>query len=90
MTHSEDQETGADEGSVEGFAGIIAERREKLDRLRSAGINPCPPSFPDREDISSVLATHEGLEAGAETDSVHRIAGRISGRRGHGKASSSR
>ena len=75
-----------DEGSVEGFAGILAERREKLDRLRAAGVNPFPPSFPEREDIASVLDSHEGLEAGAETESVHRVAGRITGRRGHGKA----
>ncbi|OJU93973.1 MAG: lysine--tRNA ligase [Solirubrobacterales bacterium 67-14] len=65
---------------------MLAERREKLDRLRAAGVNPFPHSFSPREDIAAVLAAHEGLEAGAETDSVHRIAGRITGRRGHGKA----
>ena len=31
-------------------------------------------------------AAHEGLAPGAETESRHRVAGRISGRRGHGKA----
>ena len=34
-------------------------------------------------------AAHEGLAAGIETDSRHRVAGRIVGRRGHGKAASS-
>ncbi|MCB0863338.1 MAG: lysine--tRNA ligase [Solirubrobacterales bacterium] len=86
MTDSENREEKPDEGSAEGFAGILAERREKLDRLRASGVNPFPHSFPAREDIASVLAAHEGLEAGAETDSVHRITGRITARRGHGKA----
>ena len=66
--------------------GLLAERRAKLDRLRSAGIEPFPHNFPDREEINTVLGAHEGLEPGTETDSVHRVAGRITGRRGHGKA----
>ena len=79
MTGSESQEN---EGAgAEGFAGILAERREKLDRLRAAGTDPFPPSFPDREDIGTVIERHEGLEAGTETDVVHRVAGRITGRR---------
>lgn len=85
MTENGNQETPGEE-SVEGFAGILAERREKLDRLRAAGVNPFPASFPDREEIGSVISRHEGLEPGAETESVHRVAGRITGRRGHGKA----
>lgn len=65
---------------------LLAERRQKLDRLREAGIEPFPHSFEGREEIAGVLAAHEGLEAGVETDSIHRVAGRIVGRRGHGKA----
>ena len=86
MSDSENQEPGGEDSPAEGFAGILAERREKLDRLRAAGVDPFPHSFPQREEIASVLDAHQGLEAGAETDSVHRIAGRIAGRRGHGKA----
>ncbi|MCB0870523.1 MAG: lysine--tRNA ligase [Solirubrobacterales bacterium] len=86
MSEAGSQEDSAEEGAGEGFAGILAERREKLDRLRAAGVNPFPPSFPDREEIDRVLSAHQGLEAGAETRSVHRVAGRITGRRGHGKA----
>ena len=86
MSDSENQEPGGADSPAEGFAGILAERREKLDRLRAAGVDPFPHSFPQREEIASVLDAHQGLEAGAETDSVHRIAGRIAGRRGHGKA----
>jgi lysyl-tRNA synthetase class 2 len=65
---------------------VLAERREKLERLRAAGVEPFPHSFPGRVDIASVRAEHEGLEAGVETDSAYRVAGRIVGRRGHGKA----
>jgi lysyl-tRNA synthetase class 2 len=65
---------------------LLAERRQKLERLRDSGVDPFPQSFEGREEIGGVLDRHEGLEAGAETDSVHRVAGRIVGRRGHGKA----
>ncbi|MGK2956181.1 MAG: lysine--tRNA ligase [Solirubrobacterales bacterium] len=65
---------------------LLAERRQKLDRLREAGIDPFPHTFTGREEIATLLAQHEGLEAGAETDVIHRVAGRVVGRRGHGKA----
>lgn len=45
MSEAENQEAGTEEGQVEGFAGILAERREKLDRLRAAGVDPFPHSF---------------------------------------------
>jgi lysyl-tRNA synthetase, class II len=44
-----------------------------------------PTRFPDREDIASVRAEAEQLEPGEEHDSAQRVAGRILGRRGHGK-----
>jgi lysyl-tRNA synthetase, class II len=65
---------------------LLRERREKLERLRGAGIDPFPHSFPDREEIAEVRRAHEGLVAGSETESRHRVAGRIVARRGHGKA----
>ncbi|HVY96002.1 MAG TPA: lysine--tRNA ligase [Solirubrobacterales bacterium] len=65
---------------------VLRDRREKLERIREAGIDPFPHEFSGREDIGEVRAAHQGLEAGMETDSRHRVAGRISGRRGHGKA----
>jgi len=82
----ESETSGADGRPGEGFAGILAERREKLDRLREAGVEPFPHAFPAREEIAGVIAEHDGLEPGVETDSVHRVAGRITARRGHGKA----
>ena len=65
---------------------LLAERRAKLERLRADGIDPFPHSYPDREQIASLREAHTGLPAGEETESVHRIAGRIAARRGHGKA----
>jgi lysyl-tRNA synthetase class 2 len=41
--------------------------------------------FPDRDDVASVRAEAEMLEAGAEGPETRRLAGRILGRRGHGK-----
>ncbi len=36
--------------------------------------------------MSDVLARHAGLSDGEETDEQYRLAGRLTGRRGHGKA----
>jgi lysyl-tRNA synthetase class 2 len=68
------------------LSDVLADRRAKLERLREAGIDPFPPQFGEREDISEVRAAHEGLAPGIETESRHRVAGRLVGRRGHGKA----
>jgi lysyl-tRNA synthetase class 2 len=65
---------------------VLEDRREKLERIREAGIEPFPHEFSGREDIAEVRAAHQGLAAGIETDSRHRVAGRIVARRGHGKA----
>ncbi len=66
---------------------LLAERRAKLERLREQGIEPFPHEFPERTEIAEVRERHEGIEAGAETDDRVRIAGRLTARRGHGKAS---
>src|SRR5215218_4883198 len=68
------------------LSDVLRDRREKLERIRAAGIDPFPHEFQGREDIAEVRAAHEGLVAGMETDSRHRVAGRIVARRGHGKA----
>ncbi len=68
------------------LSDVLRDRREKLERLREAGIDPFPPEFGEREDVAEVRAAHEGLAPGMETESRHRVAGRIVGRRGHGKA----
>src|SRR6202000_3038845 len=68
------------------LSDVLRDRREKLGRIRDAGIEPFPHEFSDREEIAAVRAEHEGLAPGAETESRHRVAGRIAARRGHGKA----
>ena len=63
-------------------------RREKLERLRAEGVEPYPhEGFPDREKIATILALHdpERLGEGEHSQFMHRIAGRVVGRRGHGK-----
>jgi lysyl-tRNA synthetase, class II len=68
------------------LSDVLRDRRQKLERLRDAGIDPFPHEFGEREEIAEVRAAHEGLAAGIETESRHRVAGRIVARRGHGKA----
>ena len=75
-----------DSASVRAEPHVIAERREKLERLRDDGIEPFPAGFAGRTEIAAVHADHDGLEAGEETDAAYRVGGRIVARRGHGKA----
>ncbi len=65
---------------------LLADRRAKLERLREEGIEPYPHGFPDRTEIAAVRESHGNIEAGEETSDRYRIAGRITARRGHGKA----
>lgn len=63
-------------------------RREKLERLRAERIDPYPPEgFPSRDKISTILKAHkvEQLDEGKQAGFSYRIAGRLVGRRGHGK-----
>ena len=66
---------------------VVAERRAKLERLREQGVEPFPHAFEARESIAAVRERHRDLNPGSESDSSHRIAGRISARREMGKAS---
>ena len=83
---SSDGETGESPGDAPDEHVLIAERRAKLERLRAAGRDPFPPSFPAREPIADVRAAHEALEDGEETDVRHTVAGRVMAKRGMGKA----
>jgi lysyl-tRNA synthetase class 2 len=44
-----------------------------------------PKRFPDRDDVASVRAEAETLEAGQESTERRRLAGRVMARRGHGQ-----
>jgi len=66
--------------------GSQDDRRTKLERLRSEGIDPFPHDFDGVVPVASVREAHEGLEAGEETSAAYRVAGRLAARRGHGGA----
>jgi len=62
------------------------DRRSKLERLRSEGVDPFPHDFPDRDEIAAVRSAHDSLAAGEETGESRRVAGRLSARREMGKS----
>ena len=63
------------------------DRRAKLERLRAAGIDPFPHSFPGVAEIATIREAHDGIEAGEELpDATYRVGGRLTQRRGMGGA----
>ncbi len=74
-----------DEGG-HGLPLLIAERRAKAGRLRESDAGAFPYSFKGAEPISSILEAYSHLKDGEETDDAHRVAGRLTARRGAGKA----
>jgi lysyl-tRNA synthetase, class II len=65
---------------------IRADRIAKVEDLRRSGIDPYPARTPERVEIAQVRSEFAHLEAGAESGQALWVAGRITGRRGHGKA----
>jgi lysyl-tRNA synthetase, class II len=66
-------------------SGVFADRRRKLQELRDAGIEPFPHEFDGVEPIAGIRERFASLAAGEETDSRHRVAGRVAARRGQGR-----
>jgi len=66
--------------------GIRDDRIAKVEAMRRAGVDPYPARTPPRAEVAQVRADHGELEAGAESGQSLWLAGRITGRRGHGKA----
>ncbi|MFH1362435.1 MAG: amino acid--tRNA ligase-related protein, partial [bacterium] len=64
----------------EELSELLKVRREKLDEIRAAGINPFPYTYDKSHTAAEILAEYK------ENDEVS-IAGRIMTKRGHGKAS---
>jgi lysyl-tRNA synthetase class 2 len=64
---------------------LLATRRQKLESIRAAGIEPFPHEFGGVEPIADVRAAHAELAPGDETAVSHRVAGRLAARRGQGK-----
>ncbi|HWX75301.1 MAG TPA: lysine--tRNA ligase [Solirubrobacteraceae bacterium] len=69
-----------------GLPELIAERRAKSERLRASDPEAFPYTFPRAEPIERILQAYAHLADGEETEDVHRVAGRVSARRGSGGA----
>jgi lysyl-tRNA synthetase, class II len=65
---------------------IRADRIAKVEAMRRDGVDPYPARTPARAEVAAVREHHGELAAGAETGQTLWLAGRITGRRGHGKA----
>ncbi|GLW10289.1 lysine--tRNA ligase [Microtetraspora sp. NBRC 13810] len=52
-------------------------RREKLDRLRSEGVDPYPVTFPRTATVAEVRDKHQGLPADTATGEKVGVAGRV-------------
>jgi lysyl-tRNA synthetase, class II len=81
-----EEERPSGESSRHGLPELMAERRAKAERLRQADPEAFPYSFADAEPIRSILDAYEHLSAGEETEEAHRVAGRLTARRGGGGA----
>jgi lysyl-tRNA synthetase class 2 len=84
--------SGTEEGPPSGEPGkhglpeLIAERRAKAQWLRQTDPEAFPRAFRDTEPIERILEAYAHLADGEETDDVHRVAGRLTARRGAGGA----
>jgi lysyl-tRNA synthetase class 2 len=75
------------ESSPHGLAELIAVRRSKAERLRAqSGGEDFPYKFSGVEPSREILDAYAHLEPGEETEDVHRVAGRLTARRGAGGA----
>src|SRR4051794_30372611 len=63
------------------------QRRAKVERLRSEGVDPYPHAFPDRTHVEEIEAAHDPAELGEGEHEgfAYRVMGRVTGKRGHGK-----
>ncbi len=80
-------EEGSGAAARHGLAELISERRAKERRLReNATEEDFPYAYPGVVPVEDVRAAFGHLEVGEETDELRRVAGRLSGRRGKGRA----
>ncbi|MGH2655009.1 MAG: OB-fold nucleic acid binding domain-containing protein, partial [Actinomycetota bacterium] len=66
---------------------VLTVRREKLERLRARGIEPFALRFDRDATAAEIAEKYAGLEPGASSGDVVRVAGRLVGLREHGKLS---
>ena len=85
-TSTDTQEGPEDlETSSEERASIRAQRLERLAELSESGVNPYPYRFERSSDIGPVREEWSAIEAGTETGSVARLAGRLMLKREQGR-----
>ncbi|MEB3195739.1 MAG: lysine--tRNA ligase [Candidatus Sericytochromatia bacterium] len=60
-------------------------RRTKLQALKEQGVDVYPTRYDRSVTAADLQGRYEALEAGADTEDVVRVAGRLMGRRGQGK-----
>ena len=74
--------------SPTGLTGSAAEQRRhrlaKVEALRARGIDPYPVTYPRDRTLAQVRDEFGALEAGAETQDVVHVAGRVMLKRDHG------
>ena len=69
MSESGENESGeSGESDEQSDSALIDERRAKLERLRAAGHDPFPHSFPGRTTIAAVREANQDLADGEETE----------------------
>jgi len=88
VSGSEEERPSGESGESgrHGLPELMAERRAKAERLRRSDPEAFPYSFRDAEPIEGILDAYEHLSAGEETEDAHRVAGRLTARRGGGGA----
>jgi lysyl-tRNA synthetase class 2 len=74
-----------EEVTEEERAGIRSQRLAKLARLRAEGVEPYPYRFDRDRTIGELRESFAALEAGDETDTVVRVAGRLMLKREQGR-----
>jgi lysyl-tRNA synthetase class 2 len=72
---------------AEELSELLKVRREKLEELRSKGIDHFPYKYVKSINAAEIVTKFENLKEGEESPEEISIAGRIMTKRGHGKAS---
>jgi lysyl-tRNA synthetase class 2 len=66
---------------------LLKVRREKLDELKSKGIDPFPYQYKKTHSAAEIMNEFEKVKEGEESKEEVSISGRVMTKRGHGKAS---
>lgn len=66
---------------------LIRRRRQKLDELKSKGIDPFKSRYVRTHQLAEIIAQFGDLESGQSSGVTVDVSGRLVARRGHGKAS---